>query len=120
MLPPRGVGAPSSGKSWKRHWLKLTLFYIVYLDLIQNYFSLYSMNFIFNTYQWRIQDFPKGRQLPRGCANLLFCKCFAESCMKMKEFGLREWGVKDPPLHIFYSFYGLRFRKKELNASGCF
>ena len=22
-----------------------------------------------------------------GCANLLFCKVFAENCMKMKEFG---------------------------------
>ena len=31
--------------------------------------------------------FPRGRQLPGGCANLLFCKIFAKNCPKMKEFG---------------------------------
>ena len=31
--------------------------------------------------------FPRGRQLPKGCANLLFCSHFAENCMKMKNLG---------------------------------
>ena len=36
--------------------------------------------------QWRIQDFPKGRDAnsQSGCINLFF----AENCMKMKGFGL--------------------------------
>ena len=32
----------------------------------------------------------RGRQLPRGCDNLLFFKFLAENCMKMKEFGPRQ------------------------------
>ena len=36
-------------------------------------------------YQWRIQDFPEGgAPIPKLG---LFCKFFAENCMKMKEFG---------------------------------
>ena len=31
----------------------------------------------------------EGAPTPEGCANLIFCKFFAENCMKMKEFGLR-------------------------------
>ena len=35
--------------------------------------------------------FPGGEhQLRRGCANLLFCKIFAENCMTKKEFGPGE------------------------------
>ena len=34
--------------------------------------------------------FPRGgSQLPKGCANLLFGRFFAENCMKMKEIRLR-------------------------------
>ena len=47
--------------------------------------------------QWRIQDFPKkGANSQSGCANLLFCKFFAENCRKMKEFG-PEARVPEPP-----------------------
>ena len=44
---------------------------------------------LFEPYQWRIQDFPGGggANSQSGCANLLFCKFFAENCMKMKESG---------------------------------
>ena len=43
--------------------------------------------------QWRIQDFPKkGANSQSGCANLLFCKFFAENCMKMKEIGPQGGG----------------------------
>ena len=37
---------------------------------------------------WWIQDFPEGdANSQSGCANLLFCKFFAENSMKMNEFG---------------------------------
>ena len=40
--------------------------------------------------------------------NILFCKLFAENCMKMKEFGSREAGIpgapSDVPLSINNSF----------------
>ena len=36
------------------------------------------------TYQWRIQDFPRGGQLPKWVCLPIFS---AENCMKMKEFG---------------------------------
>ena len=36
--------------------------------------------------QWRIQDFPGGMGTPTPKLGL-FCKFFAKSCMKMKEFG---------------------------------
>ena len=47
--------------------------------------------------------FPReGRQLPIGGANLLFCKFFAENCMKMSEFGprggVRLWDPLELPL----------------------
>ena len=52
-------------------------------------------------WQWRIQDFPEeGAPSPKVG---LFCKLFAENCMKMKEFGPGE-GVHvtgaplDPPM----------------------
>ena len=35
--------------------------------------------------QWRIQDFPEGAPTPKGSANLLFSKFFAENCMKIKK-----------------------------------
>ena len=42
--------------------------------------------------------FPRrGRQLSRGCSNLLFCKLFAENFMKMTEFG-KQGGVSLAPL----------------------
>ena len=36
-------------------------------------------------FQWRIQDFPGGGAAPIPKLGL-FCKFFAENCMKMKEF----------------------------------
>ena len=52
--------------------------------------------------QRRIQDFSEGVSNSRGrCANQLFCKIFAENCMKMEEFGPREmrpWRALNPPL----------------------
>ena len=68
-------------------------------------FNYWSLNC---RYQWQIQDFSRGMwglQLPRRVHTyLLFCKIFAESCIKMKEFGLRGRGripayPLDPPLH---------------------
>ena len=55
-------------------------------------------NYLFHLakiYQWLIVDFPKsGANFRRGCTNLLFCKNFAEKCMKVKEFGPR--GMRAP------------------------
>ena len=34
--------------------------------------------------QWLIQNFPGGTKSGEWCTNLLFCKMFAENCMKMK------------------------------------
>ena len=51
--------------------------------------------------QWRIQDFPEGgAPIPKLG---LFCKFFAENCMKMKEFGPRRGCTSvtpplDPPM----------------------
>ena len=35
-----------------------------------------------------------------GCANLLFCKFFAENCMKMKELGPQGARVPGAPLDL--------------------
>ena len=48
--------------------------------------------------------FPRGHQHPRRCANLLFCKFFAENCMKMKEFGLRGRASLAPPWTRHWEF----------------
>ena len=38
--------------------------------------------------QWRIQDFREGGANSQSeCPYVLFCKFFAENCMKMKDFG---------------------------------
>ena len=43
--------------------------------------------------QWRIKDFPEeGAQLPRGGANIRFCKKFPKNCMKLREFGPQGGG----------------------------
>ena len=52
--------------------------------------------------KWRIQDFPEGG-VPTPKLGL-FCKFFAENCMKMKEFGPRRGAslmpALDPPVRI--------------------
>ena len=46
--------------------------------------------------QWRIQNFPEGdAPTPKI---LLFCKYFAENCMKMKEFGPPGTGAPGTPM----------------------
>ena len=47
--------------------------------------------------QWRIQDFPEG-SVPTSKLGL-FCKFFAENCMKMKEFGPQGASLV-PPLDL--------------------
>ena len=55
--------------------------------------------------QWRIHDFPeRGANSQSGCANLLFCKLFAENCMKMKEFGSQDGRVSLVPPWIHQCF----------------
>ena len=54
-------------------------------------------------YQWWIQNFPEGGANSKsGCVTLLFCKLFAENCMKMKEFGPRGAHVPGVPPWIHH------------------
>ena len=39
--------------------------------------------------EWLIQNFPGGANSGGWCANLLFCKCFAENCMNWKNLDPR-------------------------------
>ena len=58
-------------------------------------------------YQWRIKDYSEGggANSKIGCANILFCKFFAENCMKMKEFGPnRSLGFANARIESFLFF----------------
>ena len=46
----------------------------------------------------------------KGCANLLFCKNFAEKCMKTKEFGSKGYAPGTPldPSLVMY-FWNIGF-----------
>ena len=45
----------------------------------------YNVNI--NDYQWQIQDFRRGCQLPVGVPTYYFAILLAKNCMEMKEFG---------------------------------
>ena len=51
---------------------------------------------IFKQQQWQIQDFPEGAPTHKV---VLFCKFYAENCMKMKEFGPRGRPWRPPRIH---------------------
>ena len=54
-----------------------------------------------------------GRQLPRGCTNLLFCEIFAKTCMKMKELGPRGGSVRPLGSTTVRGSCSCRFHQKE-------
>ena len=61
---------------------------------IVNITTLQTFVYVYNRYQWRIQDFPQGgAQTPKIA---IIFQIFAENCMKMKEFGPRGASLAPP------------------------
>ena len=64
---------------------------------------------LFETGQWRIQDFPEGGAPTDKSAIIL--QFFAENCMKMKEFGFGGGRTSmappslDPPMQVVIHFF---------------
>ena len=70
-----------------------------------HYFTLHIMEMKSSEYLYPLKpvadpwfSWGGGANSQMGCANLLFCNCFAENCMKMKEFGpLGHVSLAPPP-----------------------
>ena len=93
---------------YKHWWISWLLLHIqkVKIVKIRRYFYISAYSYqgytalVHGKTQSLIQDFPDGSANPKGGANLLFGKFFAQNCMKLKEIGPRgerTWSYTPPP-----------------------
>ena len=89
--PPWRVGAPSSGKSWIRHCQPYIRALSIgsFKTLLLGSLSIVSVPLSSGESRIFLAGGPTHKS---GCTNLLFCKFFAENCMKMKEIGPQGGG----------------------------
>ena len=99
--------------------IQIEIKYIAVASSGHYFFRMPSRLAVNNYNQWRIQDFPEGGALIPKLG--LFCKLFAENCMKMKEFGPKGGASLapplDPPMKTYYTIT-VRCANSTLQESG--